>query len=800
MDFFNKLKRGAKKVTSGIGNFLSSGRDFFGDAASNLASPLEGLRQATGRSTLPDRSSQEIAESSQQRQRISELGKIASESGMTADPVQSTPFGQVDSQGNLVAQTRDPGPQTFTSIGESGLRQEVASTRRERERASQERQARLGMGSSRTTQIGNNTVRESSSVFTTDSGREGRRTVKRNEEGEIVSIQEILEGATGQQGQASSPFATSGDSSGGFNFATAGQTGTAGVSSGGPAFTGLLGATQNLAGQNLATEDEEDENVRSRAFQTTLSSPQFGQLSMFDQVSGVGTPQDIQQARTAQSGVSPQQRLDVSVGDEIDVGDIESRIQERQSLIERGNLTNQDVSTVLEGIKQDALTIFNELQAQDQTPERPVFETVPEQQLMQQAAQQGGPGLATQFQQRADQLKQEFGVDTLLNEFNEKQKQLDALTESVDRFVNELREDPDLPVGLAQRRINRIQEEFGPQIQRVQNDLERIQDQVNIRRNQFNSALDTLAQEFNLRQTEQQQLRQQQQQVMQRNRQELQSLIDSGAIANLDDQTLQQAAQATGFDIGSLQALRESVGQTDRETQVIDVGGQKQLIDTNTGEVIQTFGSVPGTESGPAQDSSIPLDSEQEAQKVRQLSPLAQQAWNNPGILAGNTITPSQRTEILTEMANQGLNTKKVLQGTDSQTEKKIQTIKQGIQDALEKWRGIPDGLKGSIQGRITPFAAENNPEVAEFRSAQRFVGQQLARLVESGRLSDQDREFYRSLMPSRNIEDPEVAKRAANSLIERLETQLSTQVESLKNETVTPTQADKSYVNSLNL
>ena len=87
-----------------------------------------------------------------------------------------------------------------------------------------------------------------------------------------------------------------------------------------------------------------------------------------------------------------------------------------------------------------------------------------------------------------------------------------------------------------------------------------------------------------------------------------------------------------------------------------------------------------------------------------------------------------------------------------------------------DKIRGVISGLQ-SISGSITGGLSG----VAEYKTKKAMAGQYLARLVETGRLSDADRKFYQKQLPTllETVFTPSVAQAKLNGVIDSLKRKL---------------------------
>ena len=116
----------------------------------------------------------------------------------------------------------------------------------------------------------------------------------------------------------------------------------------------------------------------------------------------------------------------------------------------------------------------------------------------------------------------------------------------------------------------------------------------------------------------------------------------------------------------------------------------------------------------------------------------------------------------------------------------------------MDKWKAIPNGCKGTIQGSKYNLPCLDNPTVAAFNTSLGFVSQQLATLVENGRLTDEDRKFYMNLMPNRSYQNPDSAQNASNEMQRLLKEKLNTDTDAIEKDIINATQADTDYIKSL--
>lgn len=211
---------------------------------------------------------------------------------------------------------------------------------------------------------------------------------------------------------------------------------------------------------------------------------------------------------------------------------------------------------------------------------------------------------------------------------------------------------------------------------------------------------------------------------------------DPMTMMNLETQRLQQIK------------LRQDINaQPSVPTSVIDVGGNKMLINSQTGEVIESYGANFGgqfttTDSGEkaivTNDGNVVPLSEIDLSDPEQIDALPvgdlTKAVIN-GYAKTKDLTPTQKSQVATELQQIGFN-------PNTYVVNKLNSL-------VESWSAIPESSKGYIQG-LKFWESKTNPTVATFESQKQLLTREIARLFDVGVLSDQDVQAYKDAMPSR--------------------------------------------------
>lgn len=135
------------------------------------------------------------------------------------------------------------------------------------------------------------------------------------------------------------------------------------------------------------------------------------------------------------------------------------------------------------------------------------------------------------------------------------------------------------------------------------------------------------------------------------------------------------------------------------------------------------------------------------------VSTLAKAVISGTGSL--KDMTPTDKSKVISELYTVGFNPHDV--------------VIRKLNDLASSWETIPEGYKGLIQGRTTPWATSTDVQSAEFESAKEVLTRVVARLNDVGMLSDQDVASYKKAMPSRGDRNIDVVR----SKIEGLKTAL---------------------------
>jgi len=199
----------------------------------------------------------------------------------------------------------------------------------------------------------------------------------------------------------------------------------------------------------------------------------------------------------------------------------------------------------------------------------------------------------------------------------------------------------------------------------------------------------------------------------------------------------------------------------------------------------QAFGITPG---GGAGLTGIPG----QTLSFEELSPVAKMVVQ--GTYKLTDVTPTQKAEIAGELQAYGFTY--VMASQDRQT---VSLISNGMADVMSAWKSVPNKWKGLVQGWFgEKWGGKINSDVRQFEAARGIIGMQLTRLFEKGRISDEDRKFYMSLMPDLRTQNEETAQAGADELIRLLEEKMTSQLNELETGNINSTSQVEDYLEEL--
>ena len=397
------------------------------------------------------------------------------------------------------------------------------------------------------------------------------------------------------------------------------STGEAGVSGGGSNKTGLLGAAGGLGAGGVGSEVITPEEQKKRDLEILTKNPTSNQSGNIVRKDGVFV--DITTGQVlGRDGAGASPRFDVATPKTpYNVSDILSgqANTDIQNLI-KGGLSRPESLQLLNNTIETAKNEITRLQA---LPENPVKET-PEQDAFVNS-QQGN--LRVTMRQQMDASREKYGLPGLEKNRIDIMNTIQASNQAFTAIIKDIRDNPNLPKGLAARRIQEFTRENSINIQNLVGQLDVLNQQIG-------DANSLVNQEFKIEELAQSQ----ENRLRDDMRQNLNMLITSGALGSLSDADLQKYADGSGVTIESLKAMRskmQSSGGNVTNIQWKDDGkGNLTAVGIDANNKPVTLGSINGV-TAPDKPTADQKDSAELASiKNKLLASLGDDRKTDPGV------------------------------------------------------------------------------------------------------------------------------------------------------------------------
>lgn len=157
------------------------------------------------------------------------------------------------------------------------------------------------------------------------------------------------------------------------------------------------------------------------------------------------------------------------------------------------------------------------------------------------------PEQQTGLMAQMDAKRSELGLPDLEKQLLTKTNQKNALDLALKKITDDIKNNPDLPKGLAARRITEFTNENLPLTQALQNEIEYLTQQRNYANDQLNQYFNIAKYQTDTAQNT------------------LQMYINSGAIANFTDSDITNLASSTGISESSLRSIKTAVTQKQKQ-------------------------------------------------------------------------------------------------------------------------------------------------------------------------------------------------------------------------------------------
>ncbi len=365
---------------------------------------------------------------------------------------------------------------------------------------------------------------------------------------------------------------------GGGLMSSAPAQGTSGMP-GGSSFTGNLGAAGLYSSSPLGSSfQSEEEKVRDKKFQDLFSIGAGSSAGKAGAQNALGLLQQMQ--NTPPLSVLTPNKSPAPMSTPV--------IQPTQNVTNLTKQPNPVLGTPMASSINDVETTNKSIQTNYQT-------------AMQTLDQQYPPNVpyTTDTQEQIQFMEQSgdpFGIKAALDAFKASEtnlaslegerisvmKSIKALNEAYNPIIQDIKNNPDLPKGLARRRLEDLNTKQKEVLMGFTNQLELLNQSIGDQNQMVNRR-------FNIVQFASSQANQAQDNA----RQMLTTLVSTGAIGGMSDQELEQLARMVGVNIGGLKTARKNANDPAKDIITeTDANGNVRGIDRGTGKVVWQLAGV----------------------------------------------------------------------------------------------------------------------------------------------------------------------------------------------------------------
>lgn len=320
--------------------------------------------------------------------------------------------------------------------------------------------------------------------------------------------------------------------------ASMGDAGLAGTSSG-QSFNGNAdnSLTTNTGGRSSYTGTLGAAGVGSSAI--PYSSP-----SLVENTNDVAGSRilDVRGNEIAPSSIDLSTPIQLKTGQTVKLADVNKAIQDVGVLSQQLGTDSTSLPEFRDRIKFLMSAGLDNVKKLTQVPQTPVVETPAQQEFLTSLPQQE----QLSVQQVMDNLRISAGLPELEKQRIETMQQLQVTKDVYQKAIDDIKKNPDLPKSLAARRLSQVAEDQKFTITQLMGNLEMLETQIDDANNRVNQTFQIYEAE------EEREIR-----TQARMQENLKFIIESGAIAGMTKEEMNSWASATGYNVASLQALKQ---------------------------------------------------------------------------------------------------------------------------------------------------------------------------------------------------------------------------------------------------
>ena len=389
--------------------------------------------------------------------------------------------------------------------------------------------------------------------------------------------------ASGEQGQ-------SGQGTVGLQGQIISSQGATGLTGGGSNFTGLLGGSGGLntpASGTTITEDKKVEEARQRILAKQTQTENTGG-AVGESVQRQYDNLYVKGPRTESPITTP------NIPGEIVPTDLQSIMDQTQAFLRTPQAESvSDLQSVVTSLNEVIQKTREQIEVTRATPQEPIKET-PEQLLWKE---QLPPEERQTITALMDQARRDLGLPQIETNILDTMKNIESINTTFQQFFEDVKNNPDLPKGLARRRLEFLDKEYKSKMDSFSSLLERLTEQ----RTQAN---DTLDRQFNIIKAEKDET----ERMADNKRGTLELLITSGAIGGFNEDDIIRWSKEVGIPTSALRKMREVANNPKLEVRgdlknglySVDKRGTVKVISQPQGDPVATNGLVAAILENPA--------------------------------------------------------------------------------------------------------------------------------------------------------------------------------------------------------
>ena len=291
----------------------------------------------------------------------------------------------------------------------------------------------------------------------------------------------------------------------------------------------------------------------------------------------------------------------VPIGDEVDIATLASARDNARALLDQYGaeaITMPEYKNSIQTLLAGNLANLNKMQPP--VPD-PVIDTVEQSEFL-----DGQGDQASTVRAFMDDTRKKLGMTDMETQRIDVMKQLQAVQETYQLVIDDIKENPNLPKGLAARRLTEVFEDQKFAANTLIAQLEQIDQQLS-------DANDRLNLEFGIFKEEQDALEKQQA----RRADQFGYMVDSGAVAALSDKEIRQWASATGIPESAIKSMKEKATTPDKSYDISyetnEITGEKFAVYSDKNDPLATptvvslgnFGVKPTSGGGKSTKETI---------------------------------------------------------------------------------------------------------------------------------------------------------------------------------------------------